>query len=140
MNQAQQPPEPVLIESDADFAQRSGALPTTWDEARRFPRFYYRTRAAATIHPLAGSVGQMLQQCTVLTRDLSRGGLNLLHSEQLFPGQQIDVTLTDGPARRVEVKWCRRLAVRCYSAGCRFVKFEEAAENSRAATTSPLDT
>jgi hypothetical protein len=129
MNQAQQPPEPAVIEADADFTPKAGALPTTWDEARRFPRFYYRTRVPATIHPLAESSGQQ-QHCTVLTRDLSRGGLNLLHCEQLFPGQKIDLTLTEGAPRRVEVMWCRRLAARCYSAGCRFIKLEEAVGKS----------
>ena len=49
---------------------------------------------------------------------------DLLHKQQLFPGQKIDLVLTDGQERRVEVIWCRRLGVGCYSAGCRFVKAE----------------
>jgi hypothetical protein len=60
--------------------------------------------------------------CQVLTRDISRGGLQLLHKQQLFPGQKLDVVLTDGQPRRLEVMWCRRLGVGCYSVGCRFMK------------------
>jgi hypothetical protein len=56
----------------------------------------------------------------LLTRDLSRGGMNLVHTDQLYPGQRIDLVLLDGVLRTVEVCWCRRLANRCYSVGCRF--------------------
>jgi hypothetical protein len=108
------------IESDAEFFAKTGPLPTAWEEARRHPRFYYRARAAATVHPFRGAQQPPIE-CTVLTRDLSRGGLNLLHTEQLYPGQRIDLVLLDGVPRTVEVCWCRRLANRCYSVGCRFL-------------------
>jgi PilZ domain-containing protein len=107
------------VESDADFFAKAGPLPTAWDEARRFPRFYYRAKAKATVHPFRGGP-QPPVECTVLTRDVSRGGLNLIHTEQLYPGQRIDLLLLDGVERSVEVCWCRRLANRCYSVGCRF--------------------
>jgi hypothetical protein len=61
----------------------------------------------------------------MLTRDLSRGGMNLLYTCQLFPGQRIDITLRDGTIRAVEVVWCRRIANRCYSLGCHFIKTGE---------------
>lgn len=110
---------PQAVESDADFFTKSGPMPTAWDEARRFPRFYYRARVQATIYPFRGAP-QPPVECDVLTRDLSRGGLNLVYTEQLFPGQRIDLKLLDGVERTVEVCWCRRLAQRCYSVGCRF--------------------
>jgi hypothetical protein len=118
------PSSPALeaaVESDAEFFAKAGPLPTAWDEARRFPRFYYRAKVQATIHPFRGAP-QPAVECTVLTRDLSRGGLNLIHTEQLYPGQRIELLLLDGVKRVVEVCWCRRLANRCYSVGCRFGK------------------
>ena len=43
------------VESDADFFAKAGPLPTAWDEARRFPRFYYRAKVKATVHPFRGA-------------------------------------------------------------------------------------
>jgi hypothetical protein len=107
------------IDLTSDFFAKSGPVPTAWHEARRFPRFYYRARVPTTIHPFGG---RPAVSCTMLARDLSRGGMNLLYTEQLFPGQRMDVTLRDGAQRLLEIVWCRRLANRCYSLGCRFVK------------------
>jgi len=108
------------VESDADFFAKAGPLPTAWDDSRRFPRFYYRAQVQATIHPFRGAP-QPPVQCSVLTRDLSRGGLNIMHSDQLFPGQRIELVLLDGVRRLVEVCWCRRLGKGSYSVGCRFL-------------------
>jgi len=112
----------AIIASDAEFFPKAGPAPSNWDDARRFPRFYYRARVKGTIHPLAGSQNQQPTDCVLLTRDVSRGGMNLLHTEQLFPQQRIDMVLKDGSVRPVEVVWCRRIAHRCYSLGCRFIK------------------
>ena len=118
------------IEAD-DFFSKSGPLPTAFDEDRRHPRFYYRARLDAAIHPL-GASGQPPLACSLLARDLSRGGMNLVHSEQVYPGQRIDLVLTDGTSRAVEVMWCRRMAHRCYSIGCRFIKSAEEESDSQA--------
>ena len=90
------PSQPV--ESDADFFAKAGPLPTAWDEARRHPRFYYRAQRAGDDPPLSAAP-QPAVQCSVLTRDLSRGGLNVIHTEQLFPGQRIELLLLDGVRR-----------------------------------------
>jgi hypothetical protein len=114
-----------MIESDRDFFAKAGPLPTDWDDARRFPRFYFRGRVSAKILPLTNAPQPEATECTMLSRDLSRGGINLLHTAQLFPGQRIEVVLTDGSPRLVEVSWCRRIASRCFTLGCRFVRGEE---------------
>jgi hypothetical protein len=84
----------------------------------------------------------------LLTRDLSRGGMNLIHNEQVFPGQRIELVLTDGSPRSVEVLWCRRIAHRCYSIGCRFIRqpqedaaaaFSEAVQSPEAAQAPETD-
>jgi PilZ domain-containing protein len=122
-----QPPAPeavegVKIESAADFFAKAGPLPACWDELRRHPRFYYRACAEALIYPLGAGEDTQPGQCFLVTRDLSRGGLSLLHDKQLFPGQRIDILLNSEPARPTEVVWCRRLAARSYVIGCRFLK------------------
>lgn len=119
------PPEmlrPMNVTCEPEFFAKSGLVPTTFDDARRFPRFYYRSEVRATIYPLPGVEGASPIPCTLLTRDLSRGGINLLQRQQLFPGQRIDLVLPDRVCRSVEVVWCRRLAPRCWLAGCRFIQ------------------
>jgi hypothetical protein len=119
-----EPANPVCTQTAQDFYSPQGPLPTAWGELRRFPRFYYRTQVAATIHPLPGMNDAAPRPRTLLTRDVSRGGIDVLHVDQLFPSQRIDLTLPDGQRRSVEVVWCRRLAPRCWSAGCRFIRPE----------------
>jgi hypothetical protein len=125
------------LEAEPDFYAKTGPLPTAFKEDRRFPRFYYRARLAAAIYPLCAA-GQPPVACSLLARDLSRGGMNLVHSEQVYPGQRVDVVLTDGSPRGLEVIWCRRMAQRCYTFGCRFIKSEEVtADDQVAASPAP---
>jgi hypothetical protein len=112
-----------MLEPSSDFFEPHGLLPPSLEDVRRFPRCYFRSVAEATIHCLGS--GQTPEQSHVLTRDLSRGGLSLLHSRQLFPGQRLDVLLADGRPRRVEVVWCRCQEPGTYLVGCRFVKVTE---------------
>jgi len=87
--------------------------------ARRFERYDFRALATATIHPVRPT--EKLQVCYVMTRDLSRGGLSILHPVPLAKNQQIDVELSDGRRFTLAVQWTKRLDLRCYCMGCRFV-------------------
>jgi PilZ domain-containing protein len=116
-----QPGSTPFVESDHEFFELSGPLPTAWDENRRYPRFYFRTCAEAIIHPLRGGQDSTAAPCFLLTRDISRGGVGLVHSQQLFPGQRLDVVLNGELPRPVEVVWCRRWTHGRYVVGCRFV-------------------
>jgi hypothetical protein len=109
---------PTHIETDTEFQAPPAEAAKKWDELRRFPRYPVQATIDATIYPLDSSWPPV--RCEMMTRDLSRGGINLLHSEQLYPGQKIDIVV-DSSSRRVEVVWCRRITNRCFSAGCRFV-------------------
>jgi PilZ domain len=140
MSEIQQPiadSEPT-VDPQSEFFTKSGPLPTAWQEVRRFPRFYFRARVPAVIHPMSGGQGGEAVKCCLLARDLSRGGINLLHSVQLFPGQRIDIALNDAASRSVEVVWCRRLANNCYAIGCRFFKAESDAATQAVAAATPV--
>lgn len=119
------PPEEAQTDSSQEFFAMSGPLPTAWDEARRFPRFYYRSCVWATVYPPGNAPGQQPTQCYLLTSDLSRGGMNLLHNALLFPGQRLDVMLPNNVKRSLEILWCKRDGDRCYSAGARFIREED---------------
>lgn len=128
MNQAatQVRAELTAAESEHEFnVQLVPAPAEASHDERRFPRAPFRACLQAIVFPPPGdtqSGGDSGTSCQFLTRDISRSGLNLLHKQQLFPGQKIDVVLTDGQERQLEVIWCRRLGAGSYSAGCRFVK------------------
>jgi PilZ domain len=115
-----------VIESAEQFFASSGAMPTVFHDQRRFPRFYFRSCADATIYPLVPGADPI--KCVVVTRDVSRGGMGLLHTEQLFPGQRIDLVLNGSVGKSLEVVWCRRVAEKSYSVGCRFKEGERAVE------------
>ncbi len=112
----------ALVESDAEFFAKTGPLPLHWNDERRFPRFYYRSRMKAFIYPSKDQPERQPTACEVLLRDLSRGGVSLLHTQQLYPNQRLDVTLADGVTRAVKVVWCRRMTERCYAVGAEFFK------------------
>ena len=114
-------PDVRLIESDQEFFSKKGLLPTHWDEVRKFPRFYLRSRSEAVIYPLKSQPTTEPKACKVATSDVSRGGMSLLLPQQVFPGQRMEVIFTSGDIRTLKVVWCRRIGDRCYSAGTQFV-------------------
>ena len=63
--------------------------------------------------------------------DLSTRGIGFLHSEQLFPGERMQIVLLTGDRRTIEMARCRRLGPRCYRIGGRFVRAGEAGRVAR---------
>jgi len=90
-------------------------------EARRFERYYFRTLPTATIQP-PPLLGGDVQECFVLTRDLSRGGLSFLHPKRLALGQRVDLAFDDGCRFTVSVRWIQKLEERKFVIGCGFVR------------------
>ena len=99
---------------------RYAPVPKSDGMGRRFPRYYFRTLATAVIHPAVGGTKER-QECYILTRDLSRGGVSFLHPIKLVLGQRIDLMFEDGRELTVAVQWMRHMAPRCELIGCKFV-------------------
>ena len=112
----------LLAESGCE--SRFAPVPTADGDGRKFPRFYFRTLATATIHPVP-VIGTETLECYVLTRDLSRGGVSFLHPKKLALGQRVDLAFQDGRELIVRVRWIRELARRCFLIGCKFVAISE---------------
>jgi hypothetical protein len=106
-----------LVASDCAMFGAGPSIEGTAD-AREFPRFPFRGRAKALV--FGEQPSDEPQESEVITTDVSRNGLSLLHRRQLNPGQQILLVLSD-TSRLVEVCWCCRVWAGLYSAGCRFV-------------------
>jgi hypothetical protein len=110
--------------SDTEIADPDDELTDLGPEGRQFPRSSCRAVIRATIHPppckpLADPV-----DCTILTRDLSCGGIGVAYSEELHP-KQVIVLNAVGKLLLGEVRWCRQLDERFYIAGCRLLKTGE---------------
>lgn len=95
-------------------------LPPPAGEARRFPRFAFRGRARALVYPPPSRPAGRPLESEVLTTDLSRDGVSLLHRRALVPGQRLRLLLLHSE-RLVEVCWCCRVWPGLYAAGCRFL-------------------
>ena len=108
----------LLVESQHE--PRFAPVPAADGDGRRFPRFYFRTLATATMHPVP-VLGTETHECYVLTRDLSRGGVSFLHPKKLALGQRVDLAFQDGRELTVRVRWIRQLAQRCFLIGCKFI-------------------
>src|SRR5689334_20670421 len=116
------PSDDLLAESRPELAL--APVPAADDDGREFPRFYFRTLATATFHPVP-VLGTEIQECYVLTRDLSRGGVSFLHPKKLALGQRVDLAFQDGKELVVRVRWIRQLARYCFLIGCKFVALPE---------------
>jgi hypothetical protein len=52
--------------------------------------------------------------------DKSRGGLGLLHCQQLYPRERIRIVAQEGVMQQAEVVWCQRVSDNCYHVGCSY--------------------
>jgi len=94
-------------------------------ENRKFHRHDFRTLAIATIHPPAGREHEPAQMCYVLTRNVSRGGICILHPTPLFLSQRIDLELPDGRKFTLAIRWVIRMEHGRYVIGCRFAEIAD---------------
>ena len=114
-----QTPASDLIESDADFVESARCGPGQTDN-RTQPRYSFRGRAQAVVFSPPGGPDADPKEYEVITTDVSRAGLSLLHRAQLYPGQNV-LLLLSGSKRLIEVCWCCRVWPGLYSAGCKFI-------------------
>lgn len=99
---------------------RTGTKKVVWSDSRRFPRL--EAKGVVELRPLptfpALERGAICHQ--VWMRDMSRGGLRIIHGEQLFPGERCTLKLPNGASLTLEIIWCHRLTSGLYVTGCSF--------------------
>ena len=107
---------------------RKGTALPSYDDKRRFARFYVGSAESRIGVRYLGSIPSLdrdTQWRAGIPIDVSRGGLQFLNDQEVFPGERIrfavdkedELKLLDG-----EVAWCRRVAPRCYRVGIRFLQ------------------
>lgn len=102
------------------LTSQSGFAPSREGERRRFPRMRTNLRAPMQVISTLPAVPRPSDWHEVRVIDLSKGGIGLLHSQQLYPKEQIRIMVQDGVLQVAEVVWCQRVADRCYRVGCSF--------------------
>jgi hypothetical protein len=113
----------VLIpEAARRILEKKGATPTLEGDGRRFPRHRTRGWAVLEYQSTFAALQRPAESHAVLLVDLSRGGVGFLHSEQLFPLEQMCLTLHNNRSRTITIMHCRRLGDCCYLIGGEFTK------------------
>lgn len=116
-----------LRKASSDQSLGQPLLPGDYRDERQFPRFPFRGRAQAIVFaPPTGPANATTHDSEVMTSDLSRGGLSILHRSELIPGQQLMLMLND-TTQFVEVRWCCRVWDGLFAAGCQFLSSPEGA-------------
>jgi hypothetical protein len=124
MSQAECRVEPP--ENWVDVQSRRGAQQTRLDERRRFVRFWFPTQCLLEIEPSLPAIPRQAGVSRVWTRDIARGGMSVLHFEQLYPGEQLRLWLASGRLECI-VRRCRRHNPRCYEVGIEIQRIESCA-------------
>ncbi len=114
------PCEVDLPESWRDFFAQSGVLPATPGDRRRYRRFCLRVAAAMRLLKTIPNLNRPDQWYKVFAKDVSRLGYSFLHSEQLFPREQLELVVDQSHRYFGEVRRCRRVGSKCFVIGAQF--------------------
>ena len=100
--------------------ERTGHILADNDNRRRFPRFYCRgerKRAGLQYHSTLPALHRDPGWHNAYLTNISRGGVGFLHSEPLYPREQMQLLLPTGKLLNIEIIYCRRLHQRCFELG-----------------------
>ena len=119
-----------LPESWSDFFDHSGLIGSIASDRRKFPRWKNRTVAGLLCRETFPVIPRSKQWYPVYLMDMSRNGARFIHSEQLYPLEQMHLLCIDDVSARllqndcfraIEVVRCVRVQAKCYEVGVRFI-------------------
>jgi len=96
-----------------DLFSRRGVIEPTFDERRRFVRRHFPSKVVLELSQTVPGVSRDHKFYCVLTKDMSRNSIAILHSEQLYPGERLLLWLPIGKLR-CQVSRCRRHNSQCF--------------------------
>ncbi len=105
-----------------EFFAVTGVAPSTPEEKRRHVRSHMRVVAALQYRRSLPSLVRQPEWFKIVMRDISRSGISFLHSEQVFPTEQLMLVMPDCKPRCIEVVRCRRINQSCYEVGASYIK------------------
>ena len=101
------------------FFSRRGALTELQDDRRQFSRYHHPAKAVLKLDQSLPAIPRADELFSVVTKDISRGGINFLHAQQLFPAERVRFWLATG-IFDATVRWCVRHNEHCYEIGAVF--------------------
>jgi hypothetical protein len=126
-----------LPDDPEQYFSAVGAVPSVSEDQRRYLRTQLRVVAALQYRRSLPALKRANQWYKIVMRDISRSGVSFLHSEQVFPTEQLMLVMPDCKPRCIEVMRCRRLNESCYEIGANFIqKFRSHSRNSDMCSTS----
>jgi hypothetical protein len=117
-------------EERANFEKR-GTAPMARDERRRYQRVHcrgYNNRAGLQYQSTLPSFPRESTWHNVYIANVSRDGIAFLHSEAIYPREQMRLLLLNGQQLSIEVVDCRRVGPRCYEVGAHISAGQNVAE------------
>jgi hypothetical protein len=102
-----------------------GIAPSTPDERRMHPRLRCRDKdhmAGLRYIPTYPALQRSDSWSAVFLADMSRGGMQILSHEPLYPGERLSIFMKTGTQLTVQVVRCRRLGEACFSIGTSYVR------------------
>jgi hypothetical protein len=99
-----------------DRLTRRGVIQPIADDRRRYVRHHFCGQSVLEYDQTLTSIPREHTIAQVVTRDLSRSGIAFLHSDQLFPGEQVSLWLPGGK-RSYIVERCVELNDHCFEIG-----------------------
>ncbi len=99
-----------------DRLTRRGVIQPIPGDRRKYIRHHFNGRGVLKYDETFPSIPREHTIKQVVTRDLSRGGMAFLHSEQLFPGERVSLWLPIGKRSYVVVR-CIEHNDNCFEIG-----------------------
>ncbi len=99
-----------------DCLTRRGVIQPIPGDRRQYIRHHYNGRGVLEYDETFSSIPREHTFAQVATRDVSRGGIAFLHSEQLFPGERVSLWLPIGK-RSYVVERCVEHNDSCFEIG-----------------------
>lgn len=115
-------------------ADNAPAVPTENDQ-RRFRRQRVFCAAALRLAPTLQALPRAVEWHKIVVRDVGRGGVGFLHSQQLYPSERLQMVFPDLRTHYIEVVRCRKLGDHCFEVGAQFVKSLDARNSRHAGAT-----
>ena len=99
-----------------DCLTRRGVIQPIPDDRRKYIRHHFGSQSVLEYDQTLSSIPREYSIAQVMTRDLSRSGIAFLHSDQLFPGEQVSLWLSIGK-RSYIVERCVEHNDNCFEIG-----------------------
>jgi hypothetical protein len=123
--------EIVIPSSLGDFFYEKQSQAVVADDRRRYKRWNFRNVGALETPQTFDDLERLPCWQRIYVKDISLGGMAFLHSEQLYPLEQMRILLPErtlepllqGRKKRIaEVVRCRKWGDRCFEIGVKFLE------------------